>query len=304
MFSTVSECCQALLFVVDRLRVRWFTGGSMSETITAEAASRALTVPESATIQTTGNDLEVTASTPTQMAECQHSVIAWMKNKIEAVKLEIKTAQDESTELRTSYEYAVKQKWKKDTLKKHWDLAEKRVAFQFKRLDYYHKLLTALENGYYIVPPMAMELFAIRTDRKKPSQIIHWAYHSNQHNYEESAKSLPVGEGDNKNPHPSVNRVWSKGEIKDKDQQPYYPYRASEWSEIDFPFNMAKPHIMEATSRAMALKVFDEMGVLPQDYKRNPDPVIMGRIYAPKKNPYDNKCITFMIAWHLNTKDL
>lgn len=261
------------------------------------------TMPEASIVQS-GDNLEVVASTPTQLGECQHSLIDWMKKKIESVKEEIRVSEAESLELKQAYEYAVKQKWKKDVLLKHHQTADKRTAHHFERLDYYHKLLTALESGYYIVPPLDMELFAIRTDRNKPSpmsKILHW---KNQGNFEQDAKTLPEGEGEYQNPHPKIEQhPWKQ--IDNADKTTSYPFKATEWQEIEFPANMVKPVIMEATTRAMVIKVFDELGVLPQDRKRNPDPVILGRIYAPETaGYYGKKCITFMIAWHLNTKDL
>lgn len=282
----------------------------MNELTTTEDSTAIATIPEKdASIQPVGDNLEVIASTPTGMAECQVSLIDWMKNKIAYVKTEISTAQAEALELKTSYEYAVKQKWKKDTLLKHYELAEKRVKFQFARLDYYHKLLTALENGYYIVPPLGMELFAIRTDKTNPLKKWQILQYSRQGNFEQQSQILPEGVGEYRNPQPEVTRRYEYESKDEKTGITRKPFEATAWNDIEFPLNMVKPRIMEATSRAMALKVFDEMGVLPQDYKRNPDPVILGRIYQPKPTYATAswnrpKCITFMIAWHLNTKDL
>ena len=75
-------------------------------------------------------------------------------------------------------------------------------------------------------------------------------------------------------------------------------YWAKEFKDIDFPFKLAKPQIMEATAAAMALKVFDQIGCLPQF--RAPDPIICGQILKPK----DRQPVTFFIAWWLDTKTL
>lgn len=270
----------------------------MSDEITNTVA-----VMPKAEIVPVGNELEVTAATPTQLAECQHSLIDWMRNKIGSVALEVSAAEAEAVELKAAFDYAAKQKWKKDTLAKHHALAVKRVEMKKKRLEYYDKLLAALEAGYYIVPPLKMELFAIRTDRSKPRPMVKILHYAQQGNFQQEPENLPAGQGEYQNPHPKVEHDWQR--LNQDDKSVKYVWKAKDWEDIDFPFNMAKPRIMEATTRAMALKVFDELGVLPQDYRRNPDPVIIGRIYDPRPAYYGNrKAITFMLAWHLNTKDL
>jgi hypothetical protein len=71
---------------------------------------------------------------------------------------------------------------------------------------------------------------------------------------------------------------------------------------IRFPFTFAKPQILKATSRAMALKVFDELGCLPAPNRRaRPtagDPIIVGRIVH--KEGWSEKVFTFMVAWFMD----
>ncbi len=75
-----------------------------------------------------------------------------------------------------------------------------------------------------------------------------------------------------------------------------------EWKELEFPLQMAKLNIMEATNRAMALKCFDDFGIMPG--KKKEDPIIVARLRDPRSTKYWEKWITFMVAWHLNTRDL
>lgn len=279
---------------------------------TNEESQAVVTVPETTTaVEKVGDNLDLVAATPTGLEQCQVSLIDWMKNKIEFVKTEIATAQQEETELQNAYEYAKKQKWRNDVLHKQWQSSIKRKEHQMRRLDYYHKLLTALENGYFIVPPMGMEIFAIRTDKGKPLRKWRCLTSMNLGNFEQDAQVLPEGKGDYQNPQPEVEVDYAHEFTDPQTKVTKRAYYAESWKEIDFPHNMVKPRIMEATTRAMAIKVFDELGVLPQDYRRNPDPVIIGKIYEPLPTQTENsrnwrkgKAITFMIAWHLNTKDL
>ena len=83
---------------------------------------------------------------------------------------------------------------------------------------------------------------------------------------------------------------------------------------LALPVTMAKPTIMYAATRAMALKIFDDLAILPgyaPGEGTNPpkgDPIIVARILDPTRsyNGWYKKehWVTFMVAWHLNTRDI
>lgn len=231
-----------------------------------------------------GNELEVTASSAPEMANAQSALIEWCKGKIHSLKFD-------ATELRESYRMAVERKWKSATLKRHAELAEKRVS-------YYEKVKTALESGFVIVPNFPVSIFAVRTDKENPKLATHWGRWRNADSqYEERAPGLPAGEGEYKNPDPLVKSFDSK----DGSDKPI-KFWADSFQDVDFPITMAKPHIMEATTRAMALKVFDDFGILPAAH-RYQDPLIVARLRDPRQTGYmPTKYISFIIAWHLNTE--
>lgn len=114
---------------------------------------------------------------------------------------------------------------------------------------------------------------------------------------QQAAMQLPEGKGKYENPFPVVER-WTD-EYQDGKKELYS--QATEWGEMEFPVSMIKPEIIEATNRAMALKLFDQFGVCPKT--RNEDPIIVGQI-VNKGTGYRNKIISFMIAWHFDTKVL
>ncbi len=235
-----------------------------------------------------GDELEVSAATPNEMAQSQDALIAWAKRKIAICDAEAK-------ELRESYEMARIRKWKSDTLKRHAALADKRT-------DFYRKMRAALEAGYIIVPDFPVSVFAVRTDRPSPRGVYvttyDYGYSPNLNSLEQKPKPITAGEGEYQNPFPSV---WRRGDkVSDKTT---YMYHADKWKELEFPINMAKPNIMQATDRAMMLKVFDDFGVLPNATKKV-DPVIVGRIKVPSNAPYTDRTVSFIIAWHLNTATL
>ena len=241
-------------------------------------------------------ELAVTAFTPGEMVSAQTNLIAWCGQKIQTLKVDL-------FELKESVAMAVKNRWRASTLKKHERVTERRIT-------YYEKIKAALEAGYCIVPNFPVHVFAIRTGKDRPAKMLKITEQSYApgHLLTQSAEVLPAGDGSYVNPQPIVETTSSKMETPTKNyagvQNKIWSEQATDWdTEIDFPINMAKPMIMEATKAAMEALVFDELGILPDPHPKK-DPLIVGRIYAPKRHPYDNGFVTFIIAWHLNVRDL
>lgn len=220
-------------------------------------------------------DIALTATLPSEMVESQQQLIRWCEMKVAI-------CQQEVNELWDAAERAKKMKWKfKPLLSLH--------AGAVKKLLYYDKVRAALVEGYYIVPNFPIQMFAVRTNRDKPVRMYEW---KNWGDKQQDAQQLPVGDGVYQNPFPIVER-----HTKDGENDNSWSY-ASEWDEMEFPITMAKPHIMDVTSRAMAQKIFDRIGVMPPTKKE--DPVIIGQIF--RKHGGVEKIVSFMIAWHLDTR--
>lgn len=244
-----------------------------------------------AIVPVSGGNLELSASTPDEMVQCHGAMVEWANRKLQLVR-------NEAKELRDAYLHAKKMKWKNDTLMRHADLADKRVVF-------YEKFKAALEAGYCVVPNFPVTLFAIRTDRKKPKPDYDYYRTVHHHNFQQEPKLLPEGDGEYKNPQPEV----LVGLSKTLDQGTVSETRVTEgwadkWTALEFPANMARLHVMQAATRAMALKIFDEIGMLPEDHKRNPDPVLIGRIIKPASSKYLRTTVSFMLAWFIDTRTL
>lgn len=241
-------------------------------------------------VPNTGMELEVSATTPLEMSQAQDSLIAWCSRKIKVMK-------HEASELAENLAIAIKNKWKTDTLRRHSALAVKRVTF-------YEKIKAALEAGYCIVPNFPITVFAIRTDRDKPLKKLYVGTYKHSGNFTQESNMLPVGEGEYKDPNPYVQTY--ENEKKDSTGKAVVEYQkqATEFDDVEFPIQMAKAEIMEATSRAMQLKVFDQFGILlPAATKA--DPLIVGEILDPRSPGWGTrKRICFIIAWHLNVRDL
>jgi len=241
-------------------------------------------------------DVSVSATTADEMAEAQSALIRWAQAKV----ADIRSERDEANEC---YERAVRSKWKSDPLKRMAERAEKRLTF-------YEKILAALQAGYTIIPNFPVTAFAIRTDRSRPLAMLTTSWGSK---HTQRPAGLPAGEGEYLNPFPLVyERIVKQRTATTAEEKEYW---ASSWKDLEFPISMAKPEIMEATTRTMALKVFDDLGVLPAfapgEGTRPPrgDPMIVARIwdysqslgYRPES---DRRHVTFMVAWRVNTRDL
>lgn len=221
-------------------------------------------------------DIALTAMLPSEMVDSQNQLVDWCGRKILVCRDEVRGLYD-------AYERAKKMKWKSEPLRNLWRNASKKLA-------YYEKVKAALEAGYYIVPNFDIQFFAIRTDKASPKD--QWQLGNWQNDHKKKAQDLPMGEGEYQNPFPVVfEKHFGEGENRKRYTQ------AERWDEMEFPIFMAKPEIMDATSRAMALKVFDRIGVFPR-YKKE-DPVIIGQIF--RKVGASERVVSFMIAWHLNT---
>lgn len=226
-------------------------------------------------------DIQLTATLPQEMVTSQTSLIHWCNQKVICLYAE-------SAELKDAFELARDKQWNYRTLQSQYNKSVKEIH-------YYEKMKGALEAGFYIIPNFPVTLFAIRTKQKdvKGHSESYWG------DFQQTAQELPEGDGEYKNPFPVVYRKnEERNEKREIIGKPYsYP---SSWDELSFPITMAKPVIMQATDRAMVLKIFDQFGIMPAT--RNEDPVIIGQIKM--KVGYRAKLVSFMIAWHLNTNVL
>ncbi len=233
-------------------------------------------------------DFTVIATTPAAMIEAQKSLIVWADRKIEAVRLE-------SAEAIEQLQIAIDRKWKTDA----W---RRQVAKYQARIEFYEKIKAALNAGYYIVPPFPIDVFAIRTKRIAPAPMDGTI----RDNHDQRAQILAVGEGRYVDPKPVRDSYVDEVTGSDGKTRNVTHYHATDFADVDFPFKLARSEIRDATNAAMALGIFDRMGVLPR--VRSPDPLVCGEIIMPNQPSYyhqDNmKKITFFVAWWLDTKTL
>lgn len=233
-------------------------------------------------------DFTVFANSPKEMETAQRSLILWAARKIQAIKSEIGEA---ASQLALHKE----KKWNTEG----W---RRQIAKHEHRAEFYRKIKMALEAGYYIVPPFPIDLFAIRVKRPKPHEYMG----RNSDNHDQPAQILAVGEGRYVDPKPDRESFSDEEKGHDGKSREITNYFATAFRDVGFPFKLARAEIREATDRAMALKIFDQFGVLPR--VRKPDPIVCGQIIVPDKPFYrgmaNRDAITFFVAWWLDTKTL
>lgn len=134
----------------------------------------------------------------------------------------------------------------------------------------------------------------MRTDQKSPQSRRDYQYAP----HTQSGRALPAGQGQYVSDSPLVaveREVLADKEGKQQIKKWSYPI---EFQAVDFPFATAKPAVPTATAEAMAKKIFDRVGVMPD--RPNTDPIVCGQIVKPGAPTYQTP-LTFFIAWWLDT---
>lgn len=231
-------------------------------------------------------DVVVLASNPEEMVYSQDRIVDWATQKLAAEQAQLKEKED-------NLAFCKKAKYNVDRWSRQVQLARRRVT-------YYVKILNALREGYYIVPNFPVEIIAVRTKRRPDTKIRrreHWA----PEHPEVKGMELPVGQGEYVGPL-AVARRWTEKKIDGQGKEvTTHLVQATDYAEIDFPFAVVKPQILSQMDRAMQLKIFDEIGVLPAR-QRNGDPMVVGIV--KRREGYTNHPVMFLISWWIDTRDL
>jgi hypothetical protein len=228
--------------------------------------------------------VHLVARNPVEMQDARDKLISWLMAKTENVAVEIQDYRD-------ALEQAVKNKWSKRGLQKAVDNAMFREEF-------YSKALSAVKAGFTIVPDFPIDVFAIRTERVYAQEGVQTSRYGKPTPNQEQAEILPEGEGEYRSPTPKTTH-WTETRKDNKGEEyKLNLVRPGELQAVVFPIRAARVEVMSATAEAMALRVFDEIGICPQT--RKADPLIIGRICLP----HSDKAVNFLIAWHLNLNEL
>lgn len=226
----------------------------------------------------------------TEMKAANDGIKMWLRSKVANIESDL-------TELEAQLESARKHKWKTSTF-------QGMIQRMKQKHLYYGKILAASEAGFTIVPDMPVDVFAIRVKRDAPAaksvRDSAQGYKPNPNVADEEEQRLSVGEGRYESP--VQMQTIERSEEKDatgKVVKYIAIAAATDWGEIDFPLAVAHSVVMDATARALAMKIFDRVGVVRNG---SGDPIVLGQI--TRKQGWSTKTASFLIAWYLDPRTL
>lgn len=238
------------------------------------------------------DDTFLVARNQMEMAACQSRLVVWFTEQV------TKLAAD-ARELEEAIEIALKNRWRRGTMQKH-------LKYCYDKILFFEKCKTAVAESYAIIPDLPCDVFAIRVD---PSQGPEYDKQVSQYGQpsmkEQPADILGIGEGEYKSEVPTTRNYTEKRLNSDKSEYTVNVRESDKFQNVQFPVIAAKMKVMDATQQAMALKLFDQIAVIPQSARRKRDPMIVGRILGPRKGSYrEPLMLSFVICWFLDLKTL
>lgn len=234
------------------------------------------------------DQLVVIAHNSHEMAAAQVQLGTWAEKKVAETS-------DARAEIEESLRLAVEHKWGVTGLRRAVGIAKKQHEF-------YRKIAAAVRLGYVIVPNFPVDLFAIRTTKGTPKRGQQDGGWFSDRAHEQESNAPPIGHGSYVDAIPETEVRSYPAKSADGQAITKHFNFATAFRDVAFPITAVKPQILDDTGRAMAAKVFDEIGIGPEGVIRSriKDPMVIGRIiYRPKK-----RVVSFLIAWWLTNKDL
>jgi hypothetical protein len=188
---------------------------------------------------------------------------------------------------------------------------------------YYNKILAAVEAGHTIIPDFPIQVFAVRTGKaeKQDARQFQGSVIGRETFLGRPVQPdcSPAGIGTYRNPAPQIYQWTTRDKNSEGVERLYTIVRRTgePSSPIQFPSMTALSPIMRATAAAMKVKVFDQVGVchptIPVGAERRVepasqragDPLVIGQILrASTGRNKKQRCVSFIIAWHLNLNEL
>lgn len=250
-------------------------------------------------------ETHLTALNPAEMEAARDNLRAFLEQKLSVLERDIVEANAALNEAR-------KNGWATAALTSARNRAVDDETF-------YNKILIAVEAGHTIIPEFPISIFAVRAGEQKQERQG-WLGHPENTYLERPVQSdcLPAGMGEYRNPEPEV-LSWNEGKRKDSAGNEYWHWiqlrTGKPAGPILFPPQTARSPIMQATAKAMEDKVFDQFGVcfpvfatqgarqVQTNAARPGDPLVIGQV-VHKRVGSRQKCVSFIIAWHLNLNEL
>jgi hypothetical protein len=207
---------------------------------------------------------------------------------------------EEGRKLRENLEAAKKNKWRTSGLERAAKRAESRVL-------YYRKMAEACRAGYYMVPNLPHTVFAVRTDIKAPQAHRSGTGWWSSALPDASPKALPSGEGRYIGKELEGKR-WTSQHVDEKGQKvTTHHQKATNYTRPEWPMGLVSVRLMDETQKAMALRLFDSIGIINDQRtavaRRRVvgDPMMVGIIRSPLAPA---KQCSFLISWFVDTRAL
>lgn len=244
------------------------------------------------------SDLVVFGKSREEMIAGQTEMVGWVQSQIQEANI----ALDEAIQ---NVDIAARSGWGLDK----WNAAERKVR---KKVEYYAKILAALQSGYVIIPDFPIDVFAIRTKRSFPvAQYTTTRDQWDMSDRTNRGQALAIGEGQYVDSQPQT-QTYALERNQETQSITKWRHYSSEFNDIDFPMKAVKPIILEETSKALALKIFDEVGLIPGrpriqrriNNQRGVDPMVIGRILYARGGWNGPKAVSFLITWWLKPSDI
>jgi len=229
----------------------------------------------------------------TEMAAQRDHIGSFLRAKVSSLDLEL-------SEMTSAYDVARTRKWASSALKNQ----VRKITSQ---KNYYDKLLAAVDLGMTIVPNMPCDIFAIRVKKEIPSRKYQHGQGPTEWSaapvvHDEKEKHLPAGDGLYVSPIREFEQDKEENVVDGK-KTVYVNQVICDYEAIEFPLAAAHPVVMEATDAAMKSLIFDRIGIVPATGRKlRGDPIILGQIV--RREGYNEKVTSFLIAWHLDVRTL
>ncbi len=170
---------------------------------------------------------------PAEVGQMQASMLRWCQGKLEASRNEY----DEASE---ALEEARKQKWATKRLRNM-------VNRQRKRVQFYEKVVAALEEGYQLVPTTYdCSVFAVRTLDRYSMHPRHQESSWRSTIFSIGPEFLDVGEGEYVSDETKKRGPFTR-HLGDGKTERYWV--SNDYADVEFPLAAAKPRLMEPTGR-------------------------------------------------------
>jgi hypothetical protein len=256
--------------------------------------------PQRETLASVGvdDDIVVLARDPQEMAHAQQNLLSWVDHRLEQLRAALQ-------EVETNLAQAKAAKWRTAPWQRQVVLAKGRVT-------YFEKVKAALAAGFCIIPNFPIEVIAIRTERSQPKknavQRVGW-----EPGVDVQVTDSPAsGAGRYVSPDAVIERsaiTYTKKDSQGREVKETTHYaKAVEFQDLDFPLRVVRPQVIDDTARAMALKIFDEIGILPASSRAHSqqmpagDPMVVGRVVRREGNR--NFAVSFLVTWWIDTRAL